>query len=75
MACASTSRWIAKGKSLGWSPVVPSLEEEEDKPDWSLREQPEREVTGMQEGINFKQNPTLTVPCLPSLGLYPQNVS
>ena len=47
-------------------PTVPSLEKEEDKPGWSLREQPEGEVTGMQEGITSNEILLLEFPaCLP----------
>lgn len=74
MACASTSHWDSKGNISCMVPMAPPLEKEGDKPGWNPREQTEREVTGMQEWINFKQNPTFAIPCLPCLGLYPRNV-
>ena len=71
---ASTSHSDIKGKISCLVPMIASLEKEEGKPGWSLMEQPGWEVTGMQERKKFKQNPTLSGPCLPCIDLYLQNI-
>ena len=43
----------------------------EGKPGWSLKEQAGWEATGMQQRKKFKQNSTLSGPCLPCIGLCP----
>lgn len=60
-----------KGKISCLVPMIPSLEKEESKPGWSLKEQAGWEATGMQERKKFKQNSTLSGPCLPCTGLCP----
>jgi len=71
MAWASISPSDIKGKISCLVPMIPSLEKEESKPGWSLKEQAGWEATGMQERKKFKQNSTLSGPCLPCTGLCP----
>ena len=71
MALASISPSDIKGKISCLVPMIPSLEKEESKPGWSLKEQAGWEATGMQERKKFKQNSTLSGPCLPCTGLCP----
>lgn len=73
MAWASTPPSDIKGKISCLVPMIPSLEREEGKPGWSLKEQAGREATGMQERKKFKQNSALSGPCLPCIGLCPRS--
>lgn len=54
-------------------PMVPSLEKEEDKSGWSLREQPECEPAGIRKEKTSNEI-LLFQSRLSHLGLYPQNV-
>lgn len=73
MAWASTSSSDIKGKISCLVPMTPSLEKEEGKPGWSLKEQAGWEATGMQERKKFKENSAFSGPCLPCIGLCPQS--
>lgn len=73
IACASTSRWDSRGEISCMVPMVPSLEKEEDKSGWSLREQPECEPAGIRKEKTSNEI-LLFQSRLSHLGLYPQNV-
>lgn len=73
MARAITSPSDIKGKISCLLPMIPSLEKEEGKPGWSLKEQAGWEATRMQERKKFKENSTFSGPCLPCSGLCPQS--
>lgn len=72
MAWASTLPSDIKGKISCLVSMIPSLEKEEGKPGWSLKEQAGWEATGTQERKKFKQNSTLSGSCLRCIGLCPR---